>query len=58
MVAAIARYTGALTAVLAGPSAAGGSPASSASSPASSSTGTPRRSAFASLEPGESPATT
>ena len=32
--------------------------ASRSSSPASSSTGTPRRSAFSSLEPGESPATT
>jgi MGT family glycosyltransferase len=31
---------------------------SSASSPASSSTGTPRRSAFSSFDPGESPATT
>jgi hypothetical protein len=33
-------------------------PSSSASSPASSSTGTPSRSAFSSLEPGDSPATT
>lgn len=35
----------------------GASPSSSASSPDSFSTGTPSRSAFSSLEPGDSPAT-
>jgi D-alanyl-D-alanine carboxypeptidase/D-alanyl-D-alanine-endopeptidase (penicillin-binding protein 4) len=49
--------TSASASLSASPSSGSSSPASSASSPASSSTRTPSRSAFSSLEPGDSPAT-
>jgi D-alanyl-D-alanine carboxypeptidase/D-alanyl-D-alanine-endopeptidase (penicillin-binding protein 4) len=55
MTVALATYSG--SAPSSSPSSSGGAPSSSASSPASSSTATPRRSAFSSFEPGDSPAT-